>query len=577
MVFVGRFAMSNQGDGSYTGADLFVDALQQYGVTHVFGNPGTTELPVVMAAVESDLRYILTLHEDIAVGMAGGYASTRRYHADRDPTISPVGVANLHIGPGTAHGLGNLFAAYWAGAPIVLTAGNQNLNFRHEDAVLYADLVQLTDQFTKWSDEVYDVSALPTMLRRAFRVALTPPTGPVFLELPMDVMMAETDARPERLGPIPDAGDGDSSAIARAVDHLVAADDVVLVVGDDVARSGTRAVDSAVSLAEATGARVHAEIHASEISFPTDHDQWGAFLPPIDDIVRASFDADVVLFVGCSSMVTYAKPDEPLVSPDVTCIQIGSNRWDLGKNVPAETTIIGDPGRIVSAITDGVRHRLPVDERDRRLAAVQNEIGDIRSTISEFSAPLGDGPGVSKRELAEAISNVAPDAYIVDEGVTAKYALLEQYEFEPEQFISNKSAGLGYGLPAAVGAAMAEREQSKPRETIAFIGDGSYLFYPQTLYTAARYDVDMTVVVPDNRGYSVLKLNVLDLFGGSEDEYDFGPYLDLDPMVDIAGNAETHGARGTFLADPDQRDVESALAEALERSGPDVIDVLIHD
>lgn len=205
----------------YTGAGLFVDTLAEYGVKHVFGNPGTTELPVLKALAEreTDTEYVLGLHEDIAVGMASGYASTRRYHSHHHPGINPTGVVNLHITPGLAHGIGNLYAAKWAGTPLVVTAGNHERDFRHEEPLLTGNLERMVDQFCKYSDEVLSVDALPTMLRRAFRVALTPPTGPVFLGLPIDVVMDETSPEEiEPLGQIPNAGRGDPVQVERAAD-----------------------------------------------------------------------------------------------------------------------------------------------------------------------------------------------------------------------------------------------------------------------------------------------------------------------------------------------------------------------
>jgi len=196
---------------SHTGAQLFVDALESHGVTHLFGNPGTTELPIMNVIGDSGIEYVLAVHEDVAVGMAAGYAKTRRWHAfeSDDPTVTPLGVVNLHVAPGTAHGLGNLFDASAIGtaAPILVTAGAQATDHQHREPNLHGDLVEMTDQFTKWSAEVKDVEALPTMLRRAARTAMSPPAGPVFLSLPFDVTTAETDATPERLGTIPDAGD----------------------------------------------------------------------------------------------------------------------------------------------------------------------------------------------------------------------------------------------------------------------------------------------------------------------------------------------------------------------------------
>lgn len=568
----------NRESDTYTAADLFVDALDQYGVQHVFGNPGTTELPVVHSVLDSDLDYILALHEDIAVGMAGGYAMTRRYHSHANPDVMPVGVVNLHIAPGTAHGIGNLYAADWAGAPIIVTAGNYSRDFRHEDASLSGDMIEMTKQCTKWSDEVLDPSALPTMLRRAFRVALTPPTGPVFLSLPLDVMMEEVDAEPERLGSIPRAGGGDREQIERATQYLLEAEEPVIVVGDGVARSGREAIDAAVSLAEASGARVHGEIMSSEISFPTGHEQWAAFAPLSENIITDIFDTDTIVFVGCSSNTTLGRYDaDHLVTRDATCIHIGDDAWQLGKNQPADAAIIGDPRDVLSELATRVEEGLSGAERSRRLDQTKARNEEIAGVMDDFFAPAETEPGVSKIELAKALENAIPDPYIVDEGITSKDVLMNEWALGPEQLVSNKGAGLGYGLPASVGAALAEGMVDDPRDVIGFVGDGSYLYYPQSLYTAARYDLDLTVVVPDNRSYYVLKLNTLGIFGGDEDDYEWEGALDFVPPVDIPMNAKSHGADSDVLPDPTPEDVERAVGDAIESSGPTVLDIGIHD
>jgi benzoylformate decarboxylase len=580
----------------YTGADLFADALERYGVTHVFGNPGTTELPVLNAIADSDLEYVLGLHEDVAVGMAAGYASTRRYHADRaqrddadraqrdgggddhshhPDSVNPVGVVNLHIAPGLAHGLGNLYGASVAGAPLVVTAGNHSTDFRHEEPILSGDLVAMADEFAKWSDEVRDVAALPTMLRRAFRVALTPPTGPVFLALPLDVMMDETEADPERLGEIPDAGRGDPDQIELAADLLAdPSEDVALIVGDAIARSGVDAVEAAVEFAAAAGARVHGEILACEVDFPTDHDQWVSYVPPDEDLAATLLGADNLVFAGCSTNTTLTRHERELVSSDTTCVHVGDDAWQVGKNQPADAAVVGDPGRVLSELAGLLQERVSDEGRRERLERVEAVKGMVEAKMTEMGDDVSDDPRASKAELVDAMKSVASDAYVVDEGVTAKYAMLTRWDFAPEQYISNKGGGLGYGLPASVGAAIAEGQTDAPRDVVGFIGDGSYLYYPQTLYSAARHDVDLTVVIPDNRNYRILKDNALDLFGGEEDDYEFVG-MDFEPAVDIPANAESHGARGQLVEDP--AEIGPALEEAMDRDGPDVLDVLVHD
>ncbi|ELY80139.1 thiamine pyrophosphate-binding protein [Natrinema pallidum] len=558
----------------YTGADLFTDALAAYGVDYVFGNPGTTELPIMDAIGDSDLEYRLGLHEDIAVGMAGGYAQRRRYHAHHDDSITPVGVANLHIAPGLAHGLGNLYAAKITGAPLVVTAGNHSTDFRHEEPILSGRLADMAREYCKWSDEVLDVSALPTMLRRAFRVAMTPPTGPVFLGLPLDVMLAETDAKPDRLGPVPNAGSGDPVQLERAADLLAEADEPVLVVGDHVARSGADAVAAAVELAEATGARVHGEILSCEVDFPTDHEQWVSYLPTSEGAASALLDTDTICFAGVSTNTTLTRHEEALVDADTTCIHLSDDSWQVGKNQPADAAVIGDPGLVMRGLTERVQAILSEDVVADRLEAVAEMAELVESRMAGSGDAEGDDPRASKAQLVDAMERVAGDAAIVDEGVTSKYAMLTRWELEPEQYISNKGGGLGYGLPAAVGAAVAEEQRDEPRDVVGFIGDGSYQYYPHSIYSAARYGLDLTVVISDNRNYRILKDNTLDIMGGEESDYEFVG-MDFDPAVDLVKNAESHGARAELVETPDE--IEDTLEAALAREGPDVLDVLVHD
>ncbi|WP_435153076.1 thiamine pyrophosphate-binding protein [Haladaptatus sp. DFWS20] len=558
---------------SRTGGDLFTETIESYGVRYVFGNPGTTELPVMRALGDSELEYVLAPHEDIAVGMAAGYASTRQYEPDEE---CPVGVVNLHVAPGIAHGLGNLYGASVTGAPLVVTAGAHSLDFRHEEPILSGDLLAMTDQFTKWSAEVTDVSTLPTMLRRAFRVAQTPPTGPVFLSLPLDVMMTETDAEPERIGRIQNVGAGDPAAISEAVELLTEADDPVLVVGDHVPRHGahsdTDPVDAAVGLAEATGARVHAEILSCEVSFPGTHDQWVSHIPPDEDLAAAVMNSDTVVFAGCSTNTTLTRHERDLVPDHATILDLNDDPWQVGKNTPADVAVTGDLGLVMDAIAEGVD--LGNDELEGRLERVQQFKTFAQQKMASMGEDELDDPRASKAELVDTLRTAASNPYIVDEGVTAKYAMLTRWPFEREGYISNKGGGLGYGLPAAVGAGMAEAEKDDPRQVFGFIGDGSYLYYPHSLYSAARYDVDMTVVVSDNRNYRILKDNTKKLFGGEDDDHEFVG-MDFDPPVDIPKNAESHGATGYLVESAE--DIEETLETALAEDGPSVIDVLVHD
>ncbi|OIB55851.1 thiamine pyrophosphate-binding protein [Natrialba sp. SSL1] len=562
-----------------TGADLFIDSLESYGVTTLFGNPGTTELPLMQSLVESELEYVLGLHEDVAVGAAAGYAMRRRHHANESATgtddrdaddVLPLGVANLHLAGGLAHGLGNLYNADVSGAPLLVTSGTHSRDYQQEEPILSGDLVEMAEPFTKWSAEVKHVDALPTMVRRAVRTALTPPTGPVFLSIPVDVQTEETTVTPEPLGRIPTAGRGDEAAIQEAATALADADEPVFVLGDEIGRSGPAAVDAAVALAEATGARVHNEILAYEANFPTDHDQWQGALSTKAPGSAAAMDTDTLVFVGCSTNTTVTRPTTQLVPDEATRVHISPDAWELGKHAPAETAVIGDPTAVLSDLAARVSDIVDDGERERRLESVR----DWASAHDTDPVPETINGTLTKAGLARAFDSVAPDALVVSEAITASPPLFDEFEFEANQLLGTKGGGLGYGLPASVGAAVAEREAGGDRSVLGYVGDGSYLYYPQALYTAVRNELDLTVVVPDNRNYRILKENTANLLGGDPDEYEYDGF-DFEPPVDIAASAAAHGATGVTVEEPGE--LESVLDEALTTAGPAVVDVPVTD
>jgi len=547
------------------GADLFVETLETYGVGRVFGNPGTTELPITEALADGDVEYVLGLHEDVAVGAAAGYASTARHLGEP----APVGVVNLHVVPGLAHGLGNVYNAARSCVPLVVTAGTHATDFQHEEPVLSGPLVETARPYVKFAAEAKDVDALPSVLRRAFREALTPPTGPVFVALPMDTMTAETDATPERLGGIPDAGEGDTDAVEEAVEAFVEAQAPVLVVGDGVARSD--GVDAAVALAESAGARVHAEIFASETNFPTEHDQFVSFLPPDDGIVSTFLRTDTVVFVGCSSNATLWKNETPLVPDDATLVHIGDSGRELGKNAPADVAVLGDPARVCSRLANRLGEALDDEERGARKENVRSTKGSLAPMVRSMGEDEADSPFPSKAELVDAIRDELGDAYVVDEGVTSKYALLTRYPFEGGDYLANKGGGLGYGAPATVGAALAHRDAGNDRRVVAFIGDGSYFYYPQSVYTAVREGLDTTFVVPDNDGYTILRDNTDEMFGEGDHAYTATRF---DPSMSVADSARAYGAEATRV------EAKDALTDALRDAsgeGVHVVDVAVHD
>jgi benzoylformate decarboxylase len=228
----------------------------------------------------------------------------------------------------------------------------------------------------------------------------------------------------------------------------------------------------------------------------------------------------------------------------------------------------------MTAIASRVDERLDEETRAARLESVEETAAALESTIramGESDAP--DDPRPSKAEVVDALESVVPNAYVVDEGVTAKYALLTRWTFTGEDLLSNKSGGLGYGLPASVGAALAEATTDDPSAVVAHVGDGSYLYYPQAVGAAVRLGLDLTIVVQDNRKYHILENNAEAIFGDGADEE--VPGLDIGPGIDLVGNAESYGAAGYRVETPAA--LAETLREAVEDDGVSLVDVTVHD
>ena len=212
-------------------AAVLMEILRRSGVRHLFGNPGTTELPFLDALPDSGLEYVVALQEATAVAAADGYAQAS----------GQVGVVNVHVAPGVANGLSILHNAARSKTPLLVTAGQQDTRFLLHEPILSGDLVQLTEQFTKWSYEVRRADEAPSALRRALKLALTPPTGPVFLSLPMDLMAEVVDDAGDAAPALASLTRPEASALQRAAEILGAAKSPVIIAGDGVARAGASA------------------------------------------------------------------------------------------------------------------------------------------------------------------------------------------------------------------------------------------------------------------------------------------------------------------------------------------------
>jgi benzoylformate decarboxylase len=544
-------------------AAVLMEILRRSGVRHLFGNPGTTELTFLDALPDSGLEYVVALQEATAVAAADGYAQASGH----------VGVVNLHVAPGVANGLSILHNAARAKTPLLVTAGQQDTRFLMHDPILSGDLVQLTEQVTKWSYEVRHAREAPTALRRALKLALTPPTGPVFLSLPMDVM-AEV---------VEDAGDPalavaartrpEAAAVEQAAATLAAARAPVIIAGDGVARSG--ALSELVELAELIGARVHGEPIFRRASFPGDHPLWRGGLFPAPAAIRKALDgADVLLVVGATvfTWLLYS-PGEPFPR-GLPVVQIDDDPREIGRSHAVTLGIVADARTALGEVTGGVRARQTAAARQAAAARVR-ELGAARAAQAArvraaADAERGRTP-ISPAHLMRTLGDEVPrDAIVVDESATSLPYVLRYLPLSaPGSFFGSKTGTLGWAMGAALGVKLA----APGRPVVATVGDGSVMYAPQALWTAARYRLPVTYVVPNNASYAILKSGMLTL-GLDSAKRDLYPGMDLvDPEIDYLGLARALGVRAERVDEPDAlRDV---LRACLAHPGPSLVDVAI--
>ena len=547
-----------------SGKRAFLELLRQEGVDMIFGNPGTTELPLMDAlAVESTPRYVLGLQESAVMAMAGGYAQAS----------GRLTAVNIHVAPGLGNAMGMLYDAQKAGAPLLVTAGQHDQSFAVTEPILWAELPEIARPFVKWAVEVRRLADLPRLLHRAAKTALAPPTGPVFLSIPSDVLTAEAEidlGRPTRIGA---RQRGDAAAIAAAAKLLATAERPVILAGDGVAQSG--ALAELVQLAETLGAPVHLEGMDNSAPFPSSHPLFRGPISRLAPQIRKTLaQHDLLLSVG-GDLLTMSLPSEiEAIPPELAIIHLDSDPWQLGKTYPAAVAILADPKAALPELTAALAAAIPEpakSETKRRRAALEAAIADERLALrTRARAEAGKLP-IRPLALWDAIGEMLPkNIVIVDEALSSGPGLRHLVAGDDGKSVFGmRGGGIGWGLPAAIGVKLALPD----RPVLALIGDGSALFNCQALWTAAHESVAVVFLILNNGSYRILKQRVNALRGHAAQT---GRYVGMDldkPPIDFTALARSMGVQAERAATLDE--VRKALASALAAEGPTLIDVAV--
>ncbi len=547
---------------SISGRSAFLTLLEDEGVTHLFGNPGTTELPIMHALKDHpDLIYVLGLQESVVVGMADGFSRAS----------GKLVACNVHVAPGLGNAMGSLFNARFTGTPMILTAGQQELGHGLTEPMLYAPLVPIAEPLVKWAVEALRLEDLPRIVHRAAKVATTPPTGPVFISLPGDVLNAEGCIElgaPTRVDTRTRPSDEVLEALA---DRLLASKAPVLVCGDELVKSD--ALAEAAELAQTLGAAAYQQSVPYGAHFLSEHPCYLGGLTrdqaQVSDTL-AAYDLLIVLGADALRMSVWS-PVEPL--PDrMPVVQIGQIDWEMGKNYASELALRADVRETLRALIPILRRKggetlaKQADAAISRLAS--NNWSAKRLELIETLGGAKNGvrpidPDFLMLRLAEALPD---DAVLVNEGLTSARLITDLVPYRDRYgYHGLASGGIGWGMAAAVGVQLALPK----RRVCALIGDGSAMYTIQALWTAAHLKLPITYVIPNNGGYRILKQRLLAFH--QNDQF---IAMDLnDPAIDFAALAGSLGVPAETVTDPDQ--VAPALASALTNNGPNLVEVVV--
>jgi len=549
---------------SISGKRAFLELLKQEGVEIMFGNPGTTELPLMDAlAVEDGLRYVLGLQEAAVMAMADGYAQASR------KLVS----VNLHVAPGLGNAMGMLYDAQKAASPILVTAGQHDHGFNVTEPILYADLPPIARPLVKWSAEVHRLSDLPRIIHRAAKTALAPPTGPVFLSLPADILQETADL--DLSAPTRVAGGlrGDASAIEAAAALLAGAERPLIMAGDAVAHS--RALAELVELAELLGAPVYPEAIANTASFPSSHPLFKGAIARAQTAIRKILgEHDVLLSVGADLFALSLPADVEPMPPELKVIHIDVDPWELGKNHPAQVAILGDPKATLPDLISGVRGRMDRAAKARaeaRLEAASRALLAEREALRAKARSEATKTPVQALALLEAVGSILPpDTAVIEEAISSIPGLrLLVRSDDAQSFYGLRGGGIGWGLPAAIGVKLALPD----RPVLALIGDGSAMYTCQALWTAAHERIAVVFVILNNASYRILKQRVNALRGHAAQTDRYVAMDIIDPPIDFVGLARSLGIaaeRARTVAE-----VVDLVKKGLAGNAPVLIDVTI--
>jgi benzoylformate decarboxylase len=546
--------------GTKVTRDIIFDYLKDAGVTHLFGVPGTNEIPLIDGTdpkAKHHITYVECLHENIALGAAAGYA--------REAGVP--GVVQLHVTPGIAHAVGNLFNAHRSHVPLLVLCGQQHSNLLAQEPLLASDLVRIAEQYTKWSYEVRGPDEIGLAMQRALKTSLAPPMGPVFLSIPWEFLVQEgVDPNQGKFTRIANGFHGDTAEVDKAARILANPGNPVIIVGDGVGEAG--AWEEMTELAKAIGAPVYSEQLSSHLNYPNHGPGFRGELPGIQQQIRQVLSPyDTVFVCGFNSqaqLVIYDWTEGPLIPGKLRQVYLHNNPWEIGKNYRADAAVLGDIKTTLPSLTRlTLRHQSNDEKRDvldrnTDIAATDKELREafkkrVEQAKKKDSYKKGLDAALVAAELHKALTNKGKMLRLVNETVSDTAAFQMNLPFDaPAAYMAAEGGSLGYSMPAGIGVAHAVHNSSPTQEArplvVNAVGDGSALFYLHSWWTVARHRLPVLYLILNNRQYKTLRIGLEVL----KKTYKWNPsgdanYLKLEgqPEISFVALAKDFGIQGS--------------------------------
>ena len=529
------------------------------GVNYVFGNPGTSETPMMTILPEyKDLDYILVLQEGVAVGMAEGYGRS----------TGTVPLVSLHIDNGMANGLSLMIDQLRSGTPMVMTAGNKDIRKLGPGR---SDLAELARPFAKWSAEITHAGQVPSVIRRAFQEAKTSPTGPVFVGMSANAFDDVADVNIQPSTDVVQNSSTDPNTLEEVCDLLSTASKPIMIIGDRL----NGANQAAVKLAETAGLPVYG--HGSfEVNFPATHPLWQGNLSVRNpDAVKAIRSADLIIAAGCTVFDDFFYQAEDIIPKSAKLVRIDSDPSSVGKSEPSDIAILAAPSEVITQLAESVSYEFTgtkAEEAALRVKDAASVSSARREAFAKSAMKQRNMSPMSPSTFAATFADALPsDATVFNDGISTGGLIFEAMSpDERGSYYAIRGGAIGWGM----GATMGVQPGQPDRPVVGVMGDGTAIMTIQALWTAANSNIPAVFVICNNRSYRILKLNsnVYHRMQGLQTPESYVA-SDFDLPLDFKSQADAYGVEGVRVETPDE--LTAQIQRGCELNKPLVIDAVI--